>query len=373
MEAARGPIRVAYFSDAPYVGGAEKYLALLASHLDRGQYEPVLIVNRTGGLGPLVSSAREAGIPVYEVSLRMPSSLRGVRHCFSLLRRLAPTVLHCNLPAPLGAQFSLIAPLARLAGVRHVVTTEHLPMMPSFPRGRLMKRLGTLCVARVITVSADNVRYLTTLNAIPRRKIRVVHIGIPDSTVGAVDFRKELGVPPEVFVVAIVGSLEERKGHRTAFQALARLPQQTHLVVMGSGEMEGAYRRDVAELALEARVHFVGYRSDVEAILRGVDALVLPSEIDATPYAIVEAMAAGLPIVASRIYGIPELVEDGVTGILVPPSDIGAIVLALQALIDDPARAARMGAAGRKRFLERFTIERSVSETTAVYREILGR
>jgi glycosyltransferase involved in cell wall biosynthesis len=236
----------------------------------------------------------------------------------------------------------------------------------------LLKAFGTLCVDRVITVSQDNVRYLTDVHAIPRRKIRVVHIGIPDSPAPAADVRGELGLPAETFIAAIVGSLEERKGHRTAFRAIARLPERAHLLVVGSGEMEGEYRREVSGLGLGGRVHFAGYRDDVETILRGIDALILPSEIDATPYAAIEAMAAGLPVVASRIYGIPELVEDGITGILVPPGSIEECARAIAKLIDDPVRARRMGESGRMRFLERFTIERSVAETAAIYRDVLG-
>jgi len=368
--AAQAPVGIAYFSDAPYIGGAEKYLLLLASRIERSAFEPALILNRNPRLEPLAVSAAEAGVAVHEVSLRLPS-FRGVRHCVALLRRLRPAILHCNLPGPLDSQMSLIAPLARAAGVPHVVTTEHLPMVASPLKGRLVRRFASRSVDRVITVSRDNADHLERGYGVPARKIRVVYIGVPDWRGGAAEIRRQLGVAPGAHLAAMVGALEERKGHRTAFRAVARIGERAHLVVVGSGEMEGSYRSEVASLGIGARVHFLGYRADVDSILRGVDSLLLPSEIDATPYVAVEAMAAGIPVVASRIYGIPELVEDGVTGSLVPPGSVDACARALEALIDDPGRCKRMGEKGRLRYEERFTIERSVSETAAVYRELL--
>ena len=152
--------RIAYFSDAPWFGGAEKYLQLLAAGLNREEFRPELIMNRNPRLEAFAASMAGAGVPVHEVSLDMPRSPAGISYFISLLRRLRPSILHCNLPGPWGSQYSLVAPLARLAGVRHVVTTEHLPMVPSFAKGRLLRGFGSRWVERVVTVSEDNVRYL---------------------------------------------------------------------------------------------------------------------------------------------------------------------------------------------------------------------
>ena len=364
--------RIAYFSDAPWFGGAEKYLLLLSAGLNREEFRPELIMNRNPRLEAFAASMAGAGVPVHEASLDLPRSPAGISQFISLLRRVRPSILHCNLPGPWSSQFSLVAPLARLAGVRHVVTTEHLPMVPPFAKGRALRVFGSRWVDRVITVSDDNVRYLVRDHGVPREKIRVVRIGVPEPARGeSAGIREKLGIAREDFLCVMIGSLEERKGHARVFDALAGLPGTVKLLVAGAGEEERALRAKAASLGLERRVHFLGYREDVDAIFSECDALVLASTLEATPYVIIEAMASGLPVVASNRYGIPEIVRADETGILVDPGAPDEIAGAIAALERDRLRGARMGMAGRKRYEELFRIERCVEETQAIYRDLL--
>jgi glycosyltransferase involved in cell wall biosynthesis len=366
------PVRVVYYSDAPWAGGAERYLYLLAANLSRDLFEPAVLVNRNPGLEEFRRSLVAANVPVREVSLNLPRSAAGVSEFVSHLRRLRPSILHCNLPGPWGAQYSLVAPLAKLAGVRRVVTTEHLPMVPPFAKGRLLKGLGSHWIDRVITVSEDNVRYLTGSYRVPREKIRVVRIGTPRPAMDEHrDVRHELGFARDDFLCIMIGSLEERKGHVGAFEALTALEARVKLLVAGVGKKEEDYRMKVDALGLGGRVRFLGYRTDVGTLLGSCDLLLCPSTLEATPYVILEAMAAGLPVVASRIYGIPEIVLDGGTGILVEPSAGDELVRAIDTLSRDQALRVRMGEAGKRRWEEAFRIERCVAETEAVYREVL--
>jgi glycosyltransferase involved in cell wall biosynthesis len=364
--------RIVYFSDAPWFGGAEKYLLLLAAGLNREEFRPELIMNRNPRLEAFAASMAGAGVPVHEVSLDMPRSPAGIPHFITLLRRLRPSILHCNLPGPWSSQYSLVAPLARLAGVRHVVTTEHLPMVPPFAKGRLLRGFGSSWVERVITVSEDNVGYLGEYHGVPRERIRVVRIGVPEPARGeSAGIREKLGISKEDFLCVMIGSLEERKGHARAFDALAALPASVKLLIAGVGQEERALRAKAVSLGLGRRVHFLGYRADVDALLSECDALVLTSTLEATPYVIIEAMASGLPVVASNVYGIPEIVRDGETGILVDPGARDEIVRAISILARDRDRVARMGRAARKRYEEMFRIDRCVEETQAVYRDLL--
>ncbi|MDD4857050.1 MAG: glycosyltransferase [Candidatus Krumholzibacteria bacterium] len=369
----RNPARIVYFSDAPWAGGAEKYLYLLATNLERDVFEPAAIVNRNRRLDGFAASLRSADVPVHEVSMNLPYSGSGVFEFINLLRRLRPSILHCNLPGPWGSQYSLVAPLARLAGVPHVVTTEHLPMVRPFWQGKLLRRLGGLWIERVITVSDDNVGYLTSLYGVSRKKIRVVRIGIPDAVRDADAWiRRKCGIARDDFLCIMVGSLEERKGHAFAFQAMASLGGNVKLLVAGSGECEHDYRQMAAALGIEGRVHFLGYRTDVETILKECDALLCPSTVEATPYCIIEAMAAGIPVIASRVHGIPEIVVDGTTGILIDPARSEELVAAIEALARNREIGSRMGESGRRRWEEAFRIERCIGETEAVYRELLA-
>ncbi len=364
--------RIVYFSDAPYTGGAEKYLFLLASRIDRKRFLPAAIINRNPALDPLRQWMEGSGVTVHEVSLRLPYALGGVGEFITLMRRLKPSLLHLNLPGPFDSQFSLVAPLARLAGVRCIVSTEHLPMVPTFTKAKILKRFGTRWIDRVITVSEDNRGHLSRIHGVPPGKIRVVHIGIPEPERDAEgDIRGELNLTRDAILLVIAGKLEERKGHDTLFDALVRLPARVHLLIVGEGELRPLLERAVAELGIGGRIHFLGRRNDVAAILRCADIMVHPSRMDATPYVIVEALAAGLPVVASNVYGIPELIEDGVSGILVPPEDGSALARAVASLVDDSGRRRRIGEAARSRFEARFTIQTHVRKTVSVYDELI--
>lgn len=365
--------RIVYFSDAPYTGGAEKYLFLLASRIDRERFLPIAIINRNPALDTLRRWMEGAGITVHEVSLRLPYTLGGTGAYVALLRRLRPSLLHLNLPGPFDSQFSLVAPLARLAGVRRIVSTEHLPMVPTFTKAKILKRFGTHWIDRVITVSENNRGHLSRIHGVPPDKIRVVHIGIPEpERGGGGDIRGELDLPSDAVLLVIAGTLEERKGHDTLFNAIVRLPARVHLIVVGEGELRHAYERTVAGLGIGGRVHFLGRRNDVTAMLRCADVMVHPSRMDATPYVIVEALAAGLPVVASNVYGIPELIEDGVSGLLVPPDDEAALARTVMRFVEDPGMRGRFGSAARARYESHFTIDDHVRKSIGVYEELLG-
>jgi len=230
-----------------------------------------------------------------------------------------------------------------------------------------------LWIERVITVSEDNVGHLVRNHKVPRRKIRVVRIGIPEPRGGRpADVRNELGISREDFLCIMIGSLEERKGHRTVFEALVGLPAHVKLIIAGKGEREMEYRAAAAELGLGNRIRFLGYREDIDALLIASDALLLPSTLEATPYVVIEAMAARLPVIASRVYGIPELVHDGTTGVLIEPGNSDELARAIASLARDRARRVHMGNEGRRRYEGAFRIERCIAETEAVYRDLLG-
>jgi glycosyltransferase involved in cell wall biosynthesis len=210
--------------------------------------------------------------------------------------------------------------------------------------------------------------------ALPEGRSLVVHNGIDvapfRSAVDKTRVRERMGLKPDVWVAGVVGRLDERKGHRyflEAVQSLASREPRLFGVIVGEGREKEVLAAQLRTLGLEERVRLVGYWPDLAEALACLDVFVLPSLMEGHPLAVLEAMAASKPVVATSVGGNPEAVEDGVTGLLVPPRDPGALAEAIGALIRDPERAADMGRAGRRSLDRRFSLEAAVRANEEVY------
>jgi glycosyltransferase involved in cell wall biosynthesis len=187
------------------------------------------------------------------------------------------------------------------------------------------------------------------------------------------DGRREWGIEPHEAAIVFVGNLLPHKGLQHVVRALSSLPARAwRLVVVGSGPDEAAARAIAARYGISERIAFLGRRSpvDVERIMGACDMLVLPSSVEGLPYVILEAMASAKPVVSSDVYGIPEAVVDGETGLLVPPADEAALAQALDTLIANGDLRRRMGQNGRARFEAHFTLERHLGAMSSLYTEL---
>ncbi len=364
---ADGRTRIAFVSGAAYAGGAEKYVALLAGGLNRERFEPVFVTSGSPGLEPLRAAIQSAGLPSETTEGKPLSSARGAWLFSGIMRRLSPDIVHINMPGPFDCAYGLPVSLARLSGVRKIVTTEHLPMVESFAKAKVLRSVHMSHVSRFITVSEDNRSYLVEKHEVPAGKIRVVHNGIPDPGWTVCEERESDG--PVNLLVA--GALEERKGLMVILSAMERLPDRIRLSIAGEGPLRGRIEKELASGRYGGRVTLLGGVENMPGLIAQSDILVVPSLLDATPYVILEAMAAGRPVVASSIFGIPEQVVDGVTGMLVQPGNEVSIAEAILCLSVDPDMIRRMGEAGRKMYEDRFTLDRSVARTVEVYEELL--
>jgi glycosyltransferase involved in cell wall biosynthesis len=190
------------------------------------------------------------------------------------------------------------------------------------------------------------------------------------------EIRRGLGAGPGSFLVASVGRLVPIKGHPHLVEAFAEVSRRrpgSRLMLVGDGPLRAALDGRIRELGLEGGVLLTGHRDDVARLLRAADLFVLPSLNEGLGMVLVEAMASGLATVASRVGGIPEVVLDRDTGLLVPPGDPGALADAILRLADDEGERRRMGRAGRDRAFEVFSIERTVRETERLYEELADR
>jgi glycosyltransferase involved in cell wall biosynthesis len=235
----------------------------------------------------------------------------------------------------------------------------------------------------VVLVNADAIRRWLIADGYPAERIRVIGNGIDLAPFGAPHVRgalqQALQLEPRTPLVLVVSRLVPRKGIEEFLEAAALTAPRhatAHFVVAGVHEQEGypeQLERLATRLGLGRRVHFLGPRNDVPALLADAAVAVLPSLSEGLSNVLLEAMASGAPVVATRVGGAPEVVEDGVTGLLVPPGDAPALARSVLRLLADPALGWRMGAAARDLVHTRFSLEAMVEQTTAVYDALLAR
>lgn len=322
--------------------------------------------------GPLLAVARDEGFRIeaapFVRRLSPVAQIRAFRALVALLRRERPDLVHGHMPIS-----GFLARLAaRVAGVPRVAYTCHgfLFNQPGpWPRravSLVMEWLGGRMTDVFLTVSdeeaADARRLFIARGAISVRNGRDPAVFHPDPAARA-RIRDELGVAADRIVIVAVSRLVRHKGYPELLAAMRDVPGAELWVV---GERLATDRgEDLSPLFAEAagRVRRLGYRSDVAAVLAAADIFVLPSHFEGLPMSIIEAMLAGLPVVATSIRGPREQVMDGVTGLLVPPGTIAPLAGALNRLVADPALRAEMGAAGRARALERYDEARVVTRT----------
>lgn len=289
------------------------------------------------------------------------------------LRRRDVDVLHTHsTEAGIIGRFAAV-----LAGVPAIVHTVHgVPFAAD--RNRLLNRFVLACERRV---ARHTDRIVTNADAIAT-EYQSLGIGRPEqyTTVysgidveGIADAAPAEDVPGRRPRIAMVGRLVEGKGFDVLLDAVQRLEDRSFsVVVVGDGPLADSIEVDVGERNLTDIVHLLGYRDDVPSILAASDALVLPSYREGTPRVISEAMAAGLPVVATNIAGIPEQVEDGVSGYLVPTGDPATLADRLDDLLTDDARRRQFGSVARER-AGRFSVDAMVTDLDAVYRDVLDR
>ncbi|MFN2556626.1 MAG: glycosyltransferase [Nitriliruptorales bacterium] len=352
-------LRVAVYTDAPGVGGGEIALGHLVAHVPRDIDLLVL-----GTSAPVVAhvAERRPDTP----SMLLPSSPRvgdmriAAAHA-QVLRAFRPDVLHTNLPVPWTGWYGIIAGLGWPDTA--VVAVEQLPIKTRSEAKRSLKRRLSARLAAHVAVSEHSAREVEAYAGLPAGSVQVVHNGVPD--LGPVE-----PTPHDGVVLVAVGRLNAQKGFDILLEALRRLAG-VRLVIVGGGEEHDALTRQADRLGLSDRVRITGWTERVRDFLSQGDIFVLPSRSEGFPLAILEAMLAGLPVVASGVGGVPESVQDGETGFLVPKDDPERLAAALQGLVDDPQLRVRMGRRGRL-VARQFTDERMAGAYLDLWQQLAG-
>ncbi len=264
---------------------------------------------------------------------------------------------------------------ARAAGVPAVVQTLHYPWLMGSTKHRIPFFHALEPVDRVLTVSLAQRRTYERIG-VPRELMSTVANGIRgrELALGRGAARESLGLDPDQPVVLTVGRLTVMKGHTHLLEAVPSLVRRfpdLAVVVVGDGHLHEQLVDQSVSLGVADNVRLVGHRADARGLLDAADVFVLPSLHEGMPLVLLEAMDAGLPVVATRVIGSEEVVVDEETGLLVRPRDPGALAGALGRLLDEPALRAGLGAAGRRRYEEHFTSARMAEQTRQVYEQVL--
>lgn len=318
--------------------------------------------------------ARAGGLGATTLALPHPRDPAFGDVIVDFLRRHRPDVFHLHVGT--GRENFDGARAARAAGTPAIVQTQHLPWMLRSPGKQPPFFRGLREVDRLIAVSRAQGQTYERIG-VPAGRISTVPNGVGGRGPGPgrLAAREALGLDPDQPVVMTVGRLITMKGHRHLIDStpdlLADFPDLVVLIA-GEGHLRAQLTEQADALGVESCVRLLGHRSDARQLLDAADVFVLPSLHEGMPLAALEAMEVSLPVVATRVIGSAEIVVDGETGLLVPAQDAPALGQALAALLADPGLRARMGQAGHRRFLERFTRRRMAARTREVYDRVLA-
>ena len=373
-------MRVAHIIKATRVSGAETHLIDLLNGLRERDIDvrAFMLVERDKPMDEMMRRASARGIPISRLTIRRDFDLPLLWRLGRAIRAYSPDLAHTHLiHADL---YGFLA--ARGAGVKRVVSSRHNDdAFRQRSRWRWINRKLWSKLDAGIAISHAIEKFAIEIEGAPAEKISVVHYGKAftwlsddDVNVARRDLRAELGLAEDAPLLGMVCRLVEQKGVPYALEALRRVGGEfpgAHLVIAGDGEKAAELRRLAAALGVADRVHWLGWRQDALDLMAAFDVLLAPSLWEGFGLVLLEAMSRRLPVIASRVSAIPEVVRHGETGYLIEPRDVDALAKAIARLLRDRALCKHMGLLGAARLEERFSIARQVDGTLAVYENVL--
>ncbi len=376
------PLKVLHLiTDSAGISGAERVLLGLAERADRSRWS--LTLGTVRAPGPLTRALEATGWPTFALGVEHWSQVpAGALRLVGLVQALAPDVIHTHL----SASAAIGAFAARATGTPLVQTRHYTDQVSrNHSGGRLaLDRWAARRCRGIAAVSEAGARHLVEVEGVPRERVEVIDNGADWDRLSAIDpagareHLRELGVGDGP-LVGCAASFHPVKGHRHLVAAFARVHARcpaARLVLLGSnivgGREEQAVREQVAGLGLAAQVHFLGHRGDASDLMPGFAVYAQPSLEEGFGLAVVEAMSSRRPVVVSDVGGMRLTVEHEVSGLRVPVADPEALGAAILRLLDDPALAARLGAAGSARARERYSLRRVLDDYDRFSRRVLA-
>lgn len=353
------------------VGGAElKLLELCQLIQERYSDRFHQVICSVGQGGPLQQRFEELGIRTVVFKKKHPFDFSQVLGVAGLMREekidlVQTTLFYADIIGAIAA---------RIAGVKVQISWETVSHRDNVFHDRIQRRLGYRLAMKtanqIAAVSEECRQSIIHWRHVSPDRVSVVHYGVDLSHYRKdtnLSLRRELGIPKNAKVIGIVARLEPGKGHEVLLNVFQGLDSALHLVLAGDGTLKAELQAQSRNLGVEDRTHFLGVRKDIVHILNSIDLFVLPSFSEGLPNSILEAMACSLPIVATKVGGIPEAVIHHENGILVPPHDESALFQALHGLIGNSKRRKQMGEASRSRTEQLFSLEGQLNKFLNLY------
>ncbi|HSA99603.1 MAG TPA: glycosyltransferase [Anaerolineales bacterium] len=369
--------RIAYVIDGLGMGGAERLMVPILKHLNRDDFDASVCALQSKDGNPLAEEIRGLGIPVECLDIKHLRDWNALPRLTSYLRDIRADLVHTQLEfANILGNIS-----AKYLHLPSVCTIHVMPALDVKTKSKLHQRVEWFALRyfceRVISVSEEARQYHLAISGASPSQVTTIYNGIDLSGFVSMDrireraaVRAELGIPTDASVLTTVAVLRPQKGIQFMIRALPAVlasHPNTYYLVVGDGSHRDALRAEVQKAGLNDRVIFAGMRRDVARLLAASDIFVLPTLTEALPTVLAEAMAANLPIVASRVGGVPEMVTDGQNGCLVEPEDLDGLVSACSQLLGQYELQRAMGAEGWKTVDQKFNIERQVDKLEELY------
>jgi len=369
--------RIAYLIDGLSMGGAERLMVPMLKYLSRAHFEPHICAMQSKDGNPMAEDLRALGIPVECLDIQHLRDLDAIPRLRRYLKKIGADLVHTQLEAA-----NILGNIsAKLLGLPSVCTIHVMPSLDVKTKTKFHQRVEWFTLRyfcdRVISVSEEARRYHIAISGASDRQATTIYNGIDLSAFSEMDYvqernavRAEYKIPSSANVLVTVAVLRPPKGIQFMIRALPAIlaaHPKTYYLIVGGGSHHEALIEEVNRTGVGERVIFAGMRRDVPRLLAASDIFVLPTLTEALPTVLAEAMAAKLPIVASRVGGIPEMIQDGQNGILVAPEDLDALAVACNQLLDSPEQRVMMGAEGRRIANQKFSIERQVHQLKELY------
>lgn len=363
------PLRILHTEWSDGWGGQERRIVSeMEGMMKRGHH----VVLATRSTCRILEEAQRRNIPVLPMAMKGKFDLGAIRQLARYLKaeRIQVVNTHSGIDSWVGAL------AAKLAGTPVLVRTRHL----NIPLKRAWHNFVHFLPDSLVTCGETMSRHLEEGCGFPAEQLTSIPTGIDFSRFTPLHTRQEtrqsLGIPEEDFLVLMVGVIRSVKRHEIALRAFGRFLERhpsAHLVLAGEGPMQERMEQLATELAIAERVHFLGHREDVPDLLGAADLVLLTSRSEGVPQAVTQALGLGVPVVATAVGGVPELVIHERTGLLVPPEDPQAAAEAMARLADDPALAARLGEEGRRHVMAEFSLDAMLDKTERLYHALLEK